>query len=91
MDPSLWPVPLGGPITQPGTIIYYTLDSFQPSTYNGRFRCLHINELSFTLPMPRDPGPLITLGQVSRLLNMVDTVFNISTMVYRNGAFEINP
>ena len=91
VSPDQWPIPLAGPITKPGTIIEYTLEGFQPSTYNGRFRCLHINGTEFTFPMSQDPGPLIILGRVSRLLNMVDTVFLRSTMVYRNGAFEINP
>lgn len=91
VDPSLWPIPLGGPITKPGTIIEYTLEGFQPSTYNGKFRCLHIDGTQFTFPMTTDPGPLIVLGRVSRLLNMIDTVFNISSMVYRNGVFEITP
>jgi hypothetical protein len=91
VDPSLWPVPASGPTTKPGTIIDYTLEGFQPSTYNGKFRCLHLNNTEFTFPMDTDPGSLIVLGRVSRLLNMIDTVFEISTMVYRNGMFEINP
>jgi hypothetical protein len=91
VDPSHWPIPLTGPITKPGTMIDYTLEGFQPSTYNGKFRSLHINPLTFTFPMLTDPGPVVILGRVSRLLSMVDTVFQRSTMVYRNGAFEINP
>jgi hypothetical protein len=47
--------------------------------------------LLFTFPMPTDPGPVLVVGKVNRLLNMIDTVFTRSTMVYRNGAFEINP
>jgi hypothetical protein len=90
-DPSLWPLPVSGPITKPGTIIEYTLEGFQPPTYNGKFRCLHRDPLVFTFPMPTNPGPIVILGRVSRLLSMIDTVFQISTMVYRNGAFEITP
>jgi len=86
-----WTVPYAGIATKPGTIIHYTLDGFQPNTYNGRYRCLHIQPLRFTFPMPRDPGPLVVVGHVSRLLNMIQSVFTRSTMVYRNGAFEINP
>ena len=91
VPPDQWPIPLPGPITKPGTIIEYTLEGFQPNTYNGKFRCLHINGTEFTFPMPQNPGPLLILGRVSRLLDMVDTVFTRSTMVYRYGAFEINP
>jgi hypothetical protein len=91
VPPDQWPVPATGPTTKPGTMIDYTLEGFQPNTYNGRFRSLHVNNTMFTFSMPQDPGPLVILGRVSRLLNMVDTVFTTSTMVYRNGAFEINP
>jgi hypothetical protein len=77
--------------TPPGTMIDYTLENFQPNTYNGKFRALHLNDQDFTIPMPADPGPLIVLGSVSRYLNMVASVFTTSTMIYRNGAFEINP
>jgi hypothetical protein len=91
VDPSLWSIPVGGSLTKPGTMIDYTLEGFQPNTYNGKFRCLHLNDTGFTFPMDTDPGSLIVLGRVSRLLNMIDTVFETSTMVYRNGFFEINP
>ncbi len=91
IDPTLWPVPLGAGLANPGTIIEYTLEGFQPDTYNGKHRCLHLNGLKFTFPIASDPGPVLVLGRVSRLLNMIDTVFQISTMIYRNGAFEINP
>lgn len=91
VDPSQWPVPLGAGISNPGTIIEYTMEGFQPDTYNGKFRCLHLNNLQFTFHMPQNPGPILVLGRVSRLLSMIDTIFKTSTMVYRNGAFEINP
>ena len=91
VDPILWPTPLGGPITKPGTMIDYTMDNFQPGTYNGKYRCLHVNPTRFTFPMLTDPGPLVVLGRVNRLLNMIDTVFTTSTLVYRNHCFELNP
>jgi hypothetical protein len=91
VDPQLWPTPISGPWIKPGTIVEYTLEGFQPNTYNGKYRCLHISPIRFTYPMPQDPGPLLILGRVSRLLNMVDTVFTASSLVYRNGAFEISP
>jgi hypothetical protein len=77
--------------TKPGTIIEYTLDNFQPATYNGRYRSLHLNDQSFVIPMPVNPGPVVVLGQVSRLLSMISCRFTRSTMIYRNGAFEISP
>lgn len=93
VDPALWPVPVShaGLVTPPGTIIDYTLLGFSPDTYNGKFRCLHLDTITFTFPMPTDPGPVGILGTVNRMLDMIEPVFNISSLVYRNGAFEINP
>jgi hypothetical protein len=93
VDPSLWPVPLapGGLVTKPGAMIDYTLEYFQPTAYNGIFRGMHINETTFSYPMATDPGSVLILGSVSRKLNMVQGVFAISSLIYRNGAFEIDP
>jgi hypothetical protein len=88
---SFWNTPYAGIATKPGTMIDYTLHEFQPSTYNGQYRCLHLNPSMFTFPMPTNPGPLVILGRVSRMLNMVASVFNTSTLIYRNGAFEVSP
>jgi hypothetical protein len=93
VSPEYWPIPLspGGLATAPGTVIDYTLEGFNPTTYNGKFRGLHINGTQFTVPMAVDPGPVVVIGHVSRDLNMVAGVFKTSTLVYRNGAFEIKP
>jgi hypothetical protein len=92
-DPADWPLPLSpaGTNTKPGTIVDYTISGFQPNTYNGSFRCLQINPTTFSTPMANDPGPVVVYGVVDRLLNMISSVFQTSTLVYRNGAFEINP
>ena len=91
VPPNEWPVPATGPSTRPGEMVDYTLEQFQPSTYNGKFRCMHVTDTVFTFPMPTDPGPLVVLGRVSRLISMIDVKFRISSMVYRNSAFEISP
>jgi hypothetical protein len=93
VDPSLWPVPLasGGLLTPPGTMIDYTLEGFQPTTFNGLFRGLTVDEVTFSIPMDTDPGQVVVMGNVNRLMNMVQSVFQTSSLVYRNGAFEINP
>jgi len=90
-DPSWWPIPSYAAITKPGMIVDYTLENFSPTTYNGKFRCMHLDPLVFTFPMVTTPGEVVILGKVSRLMNMVDTVMKTSTLIYRNGAFEINP
>jgi hypothetical protein len=93
VPPELWPIPLspGGLATTPGTIMDYTLEGFSPNTYNGIFRGTHINGNLFTVPMANDPGSLTVTGFVSRKLNMIAGVFQTSTLIYRNNAFEIGP
>jgi hypothetical protein len=93
VDPSFWPVPLasGALLTPFGSIVDYTLEGFQPDTYNGLFRGLQIDVASFSVPMDIDPGHVVVLGNVNRLMNMVQSVFQTSSLVYRNGAFEVNP
>ena len=93
VDPLLWPVPLSpaGLATPAGIIIDYTLEGFDPDTYNGTFRGMNINETTFVFPMATDPGPVVIVGNVNRLMNMAAGVFTTSSLIYRNGAFEINP
>jgi hypothetical protein len=92
-DPTTWPIPLspGGLATKPGTFMDYTLTGFQPDTYNGKFRGMHVDEITFEVPMTTNPGSLIITGFVNRYLNMIETVFETSTLIYRNNAFEIGP
>jgi hypothetical protein len=93
VDPSSWPIPLSkaGLNTSPGTIVDYTLENFDPSVLNQKWRSLHINDLSFSFPLANDPGPINILGSVSRIMNMVGGIFITSTFAYRNGAFEVTP
>jgi hypothetical protein len=93
VDPAAWPIPLspGGIVMKPGTMVDYTLENFTPDTYNGLFRALQINTTTFSIPMASDPGPASILGTAARYINMVSGVFTTSTLIYRNGAFEVNP
>jgi hypothetical protein len=92
VDPSLWPVPLSsaGTLTPPGTMVDYTLENFDPTSLNQTFRSMQINNLSFSFPLANDPGQINILGSVARYINMVGGLFN-STLIYRNGAFEVTP
>ena len=93
VDPSLWPIPLSteGTATKPGTVSNFTLENFVPNNYNGTFKSLILNPTTFTIPMTTDPGQATILGSVSRYLNMMAGIFNTSTLIYRSGAFEVNP
>jgi hypothetical protein len=92
VDPSQWPIPLSsaGLSIPPGTIVDYTLDNFDPPVFNATWRSLHVNDTTFSFPLATDPGEVLIVGSVSRLMNMVGGLFN-STFVYRNGAFEVTP
>ena len=90
--PPFWPVPIGstGTFSPPGTIVDYYLENFDPTVLNAKWRCLHINDTYFSFPLDTNPGQINILGSVSRYLNMVEGLFT-STLIYRNGAFEVNP
>jgi hypothetical protein len=91
-DPSHWPIPLntGGTGTKPGTMVDYTLENFDPPVLNAKWRSIQLNETTFSFPLADDPGAINIVGSVSRYLNMVNGLFQ-STLIYRNGAFEVNP
>jgi hypothetical protein len=92
VDPSQWPIPLSsaGLSIPPGTIVDYTLENFDPIVLNATWRSLHINNTTFSFPLADDPGEVLIVGSVSRILSMVAGLFN-STLIYRNGAFEVTP
>lgn len=75
-----------------GTMIKYWLTNFQPTTFNGFYpNCLTISPAQFTFLSPSDPGSPVVMGKVEQRLNIVAGIFQTSTMIYRNGAFEIDP
>lgn len=92
-DPSTWPVPLSkaGLLTPPGTMIDYTLENFDPAVLNAKWRSLQVDTVTFSFPLADDPGQINILGSVSRMINMASGLFQTSTFIYRNGAFEVNP
>jgi hypothetical protein len=92
VDPSQWSIPLSaaGTSTPPGTIVDYTLENFTPDVLNGKQRSIHITNTDFSFSLANDPGQVLILGSVSRILNMIGGMFD-STLIYRNGAFEVTP
>jgi hypothetical protein len=93
VPPSQWPVPLlpSGLVTDPGTVVDYTLENFNPTVFNGLFRSIHINQLSFSFELVPNPGDVQVYGTVSRYMNLIGGLFTTSTLIYRNGAFEVSP
>jgi hypothetical protein len=90
--PPYWPVPIGstGTFSPPGTMVDYTLENFDPIVLNAKWRSLHINDTYFEFQLADDPGQINMLGSVAQYTNMVGGLFQ-STLIYRNGAFEVNP
>lgn len=90
--PPFWPVPIGstGTFSPAGTIVDYYLENFDPTSLNAKWRCLHINDTFFSFPLEQNPGEINLLGSVSQYMNMVGGLFK-STLIYRNGAFEVSP
>jgi hypothetical protein len=76
---------------KPGQIVRYTLEGFDPPVLNGLWRCLTTDTLTFSFPINQDPGAIVTLGTANRLMNMIASKFTQSTLIYRNGNFEVNP
>jgi hypothetical protein len=76
---------------KPGQMVDYTLSNFQPGTYNGKQRCLTIDNSNFSFPSAADPGQVVVMGSVHRILNMVAGLFTTSTLCFRNGCFEVDP
>lgn len=74
----------------PGASIELTIADMVPAAYNGLFLCLITGPDTFSYPVSIDPGLATQTGDVSYLISMTAGYFD-STMVYRNGQFEINP
>ena len=73
-----------------GSVVVLTLGGTTPSGYNGEYECYITSSNTFFYSLNQDPGQLVTLGVASFQVSLTKGYFN-STMVYRNGQFEVNP
>ena len=80
--------PLSFPI---GSLVNLTIVGCSPATYNGLYPCSMLNATTFTFELGADPGLFSTPGSVSFLLNLAAGYFTTSTLIYRNGQFEVTP
>lgn len=70
-----------------------TIRNCSPDSYNGIFLCFILNQTQFQYSMPVNPGPVLSFGQVSSDINLIEDYFKVSTMVFRDGSqqFEVTP
>jgi hypothetical protein len=73
-----------------GTVVQLTLAGATPDSYNGAHTCSITSPTEFFYPMSTDPGQIVTLGSVVYIISMTAGYFN-STLVFRDGQFEVSP
>lgn len=75
---------------QTGMIADMTIENCIPVSFNLAQEILVINDTTFTYLQSSDPGPLQTPGAITAYISLTAGYFN-STMIFRNGSFEVNP
>lgn len=73
-----------------GAPVIISVSSMTPSGYNGSGFALPLSNTEICYPVATDPGEVTVVGVVDYLINMVKPYFQ-STLVYRNGMFEVSP
>ena len=73
-----------------GIMIDLTITDVPPDAFNGAVRAFITSPTSFQYPLNTDPGTPLGSGSVSYLISLCKGYFN-STMVFRNGQFEVSP
>lgn len=74
-----------------GDVVRLTVDGMTPDAYNGTNLCLVTGPASFSFPLASDPGDATVLGTASYNVDLVSGYFASSTLVFRNGQFEVKP
>lgn len=73
-----------------GATINLTVEGAIPTGFDGAHLMLSTGPNTLTFPLSIDPGTLTVPGVVSYLINLVGGYFN-STLIFRNGQFEVSP
>ena len=81
--------PHGFPI---GGLALLTIAEVSPDGYNGAFACSITGADTFSYSLSSNPGTVSSAaGNVSFLVSLCAGYFSQSTLVFRNGQFEVNP
>jgi hypothetical protein len=73
-----------------GQVIPLILHSTRPNIFNGFGPMTILNNTQFFYPMKQNPGQMTIAGFADYLISMTEGYFQ-STLIYRNGMFEVNP
>jgi hypothetical protein len=73
-----------------GRVISANVINCVPSQYNGSGFLYVLSPNQIQYPLATDPGPATVLGVIDYLISMTKGYFQ-STMIFRNGYFEVNP
>jgi hypothetical protein len=73
-----------------GRVIQANVIGCVPNQYNGSGFLYILSHNQIYYPLSTDPGPATVLGVIDYLISMTKGYFQ-STMIFRNGYFEVNP
>lgn len=76
---------------QIGSTVALAIENCTPSGYNGAVEAYVYDDTTLTYPLIADPGMATMLGVADWTVNMVAGYFATSSLVYRNGQFEVSP
>ena len=74
-----------------GGAVTLTIAGCSPDAYNGAQLVTITGASTFTYPLSSDPGTNIVAGGASQMINMGAGYFTTSSLIYRNGSFEVSP
>ena len=70
-----------------------TVTGCLPDSYNDGVQAIVVDDITLEWPMVSDPGTATQFGFVSWAIDLVEGLFQTSTMVFRDGTqqFEVSP
>ena len=73
-----------------GASVSLVVSGCEPDAYNGTVLALVTGETAFQYPLAADPGDATKLGTAAYNISLTAGYFD-STLVFRNGQFEVSP
>ena len=73
-----------------GSVVDLVISGCAPDDYNGTGLCTILSPTQIFYPLSAKPDDPDMYGVVSKIISLTKGYF-LSTLVYRNGVFEVNP